>query len=225
MTVKLLGIETATEACSAAVLVDDEVVERFEIAPRKHNELILPMCEAVLADAGISLKQLDGIAFGCGPGAFTGIRIAASVTQGIALAHDLPVASISTLANLAYQAEVNDGELIVPAIDARMDEVYWGLYKKTAESVELVEEEKVQLPNQVIVEDKISYGLGTGWGTYNQVLQQQLSINSDNIISDALPHAKVTVQLAKLKYLNKKMVDAANALPVYLRNQVVHQKK
>lgn len=225
MTVKLLGIETATEACSAAVLVDDEVVERFEIAPRKHNELILPMCEAVLADAGISLKQLDGIAFGCGPGAFTGIRIAASVTQGIALAHDLPVASISTLANLAYQAEVNDGELIVPAIDARMDEVYWGLYKKTAESVELVEEEKVQLPNQVIVEDKISYGLGTGWGTYNQVLQQQLSINSDNIISDALPHAKVTVKLAKLKYLNKKMVDAANALPVYLRNQVVHQKK
>jgi tRNA threonylcarbamoyladenosine biosynthesis protein TsaB len=225
MTVKLLGIETATEACSAAVLVDDEVVERFEIAPRKHNELILPMCEAVLADAGISLKQLDGIAFGCGPGAFTGIRIAASVTQGIALAHDLPVASISTLANLAYQAEVNDGELIIPAIDARMDEVYWGLYKKTAESVELVEEEKVQLPNQVIVEDKISYGLGTGWGTYNQVLQQQLSINSDNIISDALPHAKVTVQLAKLKYLNKKMVDAANALPVYLRNQVVHQKK
>jgi tRNA threonylcarbamoyladenosine biosynthesis protein TsaB len=225
MTVKLLGIETATEACSAAVLVDNEVVERFEIAPRKHNELILPMCEAVLADAGISLKQLDGIAFGCGPGAFTGIRIAASVTQGIALAHDLPVASISTLANLAYQAEVNDGELIVPAIDARMDEVYWGLYKKTAESVELVEEEKVQFPNLVIVEDKISYGLGTGWGTYNQVMQQQLTINSDNIIDDALPHAKVTVQLAKLKYLNKKMVDAAHALPVYLRNQVVHQKK
>ena len=225
MTVKLLGIETATEACSAAVLVDDEVIERFELAPRKHNELILPMCEAVLADAGISLKQLDGIAFGCGPGAFTGIRIAASVTQGIALAHDLPVASISTLANLSYQAEVAIGELIMPAIDARMDEIYWGLYKKTSAGVEMVGEENVQLPATVSVEDKISCGLGTGWGAYKEVLLEQLTIENSNIIEDALPHAKVTVQLAKYKYLNQQMVDAMYALPVYLRNQVVHQNK
>ncbi len=226
MTVKLLGIETATEACSAAVLVDGEVVERFEVSPRKHNELILPMCEAVLADAGISLKQLDGIAFGCGPGAFTGIRIAASVTQGIALAHDLPVASISTLANLAYQAdEVEVDELIMPAIDARMDEIYWGLYKRTRDSVELVAEERVQLPGEVSVVDSISCGLGTGWGAYKQVLQQRVNSDRENIIEDALPHAKVTVQLAKNKYLSQQMVDAMHALPVYLRNQVVHQKK
>ncbi len=225
MTVKLLGIETATEACSAAVLVGEEVVERFEIAPRKHNELILPMCEAVLADAGITLKQLDGVAFGCGPGAFTGIRIAASVTQGIALAHDLPVASISTLANLAYQAQVNAGELIMPAIDARMDEIYWGLYKKTLDNVELVDEEKVQLPIDVTVASKIASGLGTGWDAYKQVLQQRIECDANNIIEDALPHAKVTVELAKHKYLNQQMVDAVYALPVYLRNQVAHQKK
>jgi tRNA threonylcarbamoyladenosine biosynthesis protein TsaB len=225
MTVKLLGIETATEACSAAVLIDDEVVERFEVAPRKHNELILPMCEAVLADAGVSLKQLDGIAFGCGPGAFTGIRIAASVTQGIALAHDLPVASISTLANLAYQAEVNIGEWVMPAIDARMEEVYWALYRKTLDNVELIGEEKVQLPADVNIENNVSCGLGTGWGAYRDVLQQRLVANTENVIEDALPHAQVTVQLAKHKYLNQQMVDAMNALPVYLRNQVVHQKK
>ncbi|MFK7794411.1 MAG: tRNA (adenosine(37)-N6)-threonylcarbamoyltransferase complex dimerization subunit type 1 TsaB [Gammaproteobacteria bacterium] len=225
MTVKLLGIETATEACSAAVLIDNEVVERFEVVPRKHNELILPMCESVLADAGISLKQLDAIAFGCGPGAFTGIRIAASVTQGIALAYDLPVASISTLANLAYQAKVRVGELVMPAIDARMDEVYWGLYKKISDNVELVSEERVQLPSDVSISDNISCGLGTGWGSYEQVLKQAISGSTDNVIGDALPHAKITVQLAKYKYLDQQMVDAMHALPVYLRNQVVHQKK
>ena len=225
MTVKLLGIETATEACSAAVLIDGEVVERFEVSPRKHNELILPMCETVLADAGISLKQLDGIAFGCGPGAFTGIRIAASVTQGIALAHDLPVVSISTLANLAYQAEVGVGELVMPSIDARMDEIYWGLYKKTLDNVELVGKERVQLPGEVSIADNISCGLGTGWGVYKQILQQRIGCNAKNFIEDALPHAKVTVQLAKYKYLRQQMVDAMHALPVYLRNQVVHQKK
>ena len=225
MTVKLLGIETATEACSAAVLIGEEVVEHFEVAPRKHNELILPMCETVLAEAGVSLKQLDGIAFGCGPGAFTGVRIAASVTQGIALAHDLPVASISTLANLAYQAQVNVGELIIPAIDARMDEVYWGLYKKLLDTVELIDEEKVQLPTDVFATGNVSCGVGTGWGAYKQILQKQLENNVENIIGDALPHAKVTVELAKHKYLDQKMVDAMYALPVYLRNQVVHQKK
>ena len=103
MTVKLLAIETATEACSAAVLIGDDVIERYQVAPRQHNELILPMCEQVLAQAGVTLKQIDALAFGCGPGAFTGLRIAASVTQAIALAHDLPVASVSTLANLAHQ--------------------------------------------------------------------------------------------------------------------------
>tara|TARA_R110002049_G_scaffold252263_1_gene426820 strand:- start:132107 stop:132784 length:678 start_codon:yes stop_codon:yes gene_type:complete len=225
MTVKLLGIETATEACSAAVLVGDQVVERFEVSPRRHNELILPMCEAVLADAGISLKQLDGIAFGCGPGAFTGIRIAASITQGIALAHDLPVASVSTLANLAFQADVNTGELILPAIDARMDEIYWGLYKKVNDNVELVGEEKVQSPHEISVTEKISYGLGTGWGAYQEILLQGINSDAKNILGDALPHASVTVKLAKQKYLNEQMVDSLHALPVYLRNQVVHQKK
>lgn len=223
MTVKLLGIETATEACSAAVLIDDEIVERFELAPRRHNELILPMCEALLAEAGITLKQLDGIAFGCGPGAFTGIRIAASVTQGIALAHDLPVASVSTLANLAYQAHAGIDDVVMPAIDARMDEIYWALYKKTLDNVELVEEEKVQLPASVQTMHKISCGLGTGWGVYRKILQQRLNV-IDNIIEDALPHAKITVRLARHKYHNQQMVEAVQALPVYLRNQVVHQK-
>ena len=124
---KILGIETATEGCSASVLCDGEVVERFEVAPQRHNELILPMCESLLSECEVVLTQLDAIAFGCGPGAFTGVRIAAGVTQGIALAHDLPVIPISTLANLAQQAFAKSDRVqtVLPAIDARMSEVYW----------------------------------------------------------------------------------------------------
>lgn len=222
---KLLGIETATEACSAAVLIDDEVVERYEVAPRKHNELILHMCEHVMADAGVSLKQLDGIAFGCGPGAFTGVRIAAGVTQGIAFAQDLPVASVSTLANLAYQTDVSDGGLVMTAIDARMDEVYWAVYKKISEQyVELHGQESVQAPSGIMLDHRVTFGVGTGWGVYKEVLQKQIDIADENIKADSLPRARATVLLAKQKCLNHEVVDAEHALPVYLRNKVTHQR-
>lgn len=106
---KLLALDTATEACSAAVWVDGAVLERYELAPRRHATLILPMIAAVLAEAGLSATQLDAIAFGCGPGAFTGVRIAVGVAQGIAFAADLPVAPISTLASLAIGAARETG--------------------------------------------------------------------------------------------------------------------
>lgn len=225
---KILAIETASEACSAALLCDDDVVERFEVAPRKHNELILPMCESVLAECSISLKQLDAIAFGCGPGAFTGVRIAAGVTQGIAYAHDLPVALVSTLANLALQAMVEeaDRKCVLPAIDARMDEIYWAIYQRTDDDlVELVGPERVQAPDNLeIGADKISYGLGSGWKTYQSVLQQQTQLQDKNVDVTALPRARFTALLGKEKFMQQQIVGAADALPVYLRDNVVHQK-
>jgi tRNA threonylcarbamoyladenosine biosynthesis protein TsaB len=129
LTTRVLAIDTATEACSAAILVADEVYERFLIAPRRHSALILPMVEEVLAEAGVSLRQLDGLAFGRGPGSFTGVRIAAGVIQGLALASDLPVAPVSTLWALAQGAcRSGAAECIVAALDARMGEVYLGIY-------------------------------------------------------------------------------------------------
>ena len=101
---KLLAFETSTEACSVAVWVDGQVRERFEIAPRRHTELVLPWAEALLAEAGISRSQIDAIAVGCGPGAFTGVRLAIGIAQGIALALDRPVVPVSSLAALAMRA-------------------------------------------------------------------------------------------------------------------------
>ena len=223
---KLLAIEAATEACSAAVLVGDEVIEQYQVAPRQHNELLLPMCEQVLAEAGISLNQLDAIAFGCGPGAFTGVRIAAGVAQGIAFAHDLPAASVSTLANLASQAKVDSSALILPAIDARMNEIYLAIYRKISDiEVELVLEEKVQAAETIdVMQHNLSYGLGTGWGAYLEILQEKTRLNQDNINASVLPRAKVTARLGKQKVLSQEIVNAENILPVYLRNNVTHQK-
>ncbi len=221
---KLLAIETATEACSAALSIDGEIQERYQLAPREHNELIVPMCEQLLSEAGIQLGQLDALAFGCGPGAFTGLRIAASVTQAIALAHDLPVACISTLANLAYQADSDIGQRIVPAIDARMEEIYWAVYEKDDQGdMVLVSDENVQLPHEVENMSDIVCGLGSGWSTYHDVLSMKFNLAAHAINGQALPRASVTAQLGGRKYHTDAMVEAMDALPVYLRNQVVQK--
>lgn len=223
---KLLAIEAATEACSAAVLVADDVFERYEVAPRQHNQLLLPMCEQVLSEAGLSLSQLDGIAFGCGPGAFTGVRIAAGVTQGIAFAHDLPVAPVSTLANLAFQANAEEGELIMPAIDARMEEVYWAQYRKLSPKEVILESaERVGKPSEIcMTESNISVGLGTGWGTYKTELINLTDISENKVNPDALPRARVTGILGAQMFVNQQGVDAEQALPVYLRDNVTYKK-
>lgn len=222
---KLLSIETATEACSAALLNDGEIIERFQIAPRQHNELILPMCEQVLAEAGVSVNQIDVLAFGCGPGAFTGLRIAASVTQAIALAHDLPVACISTLANLAHQVNAQAGDRVMSAIDARMEEIYWAIYEMNSNSeMELLGEEKVQAPQDLEVLSNIKFGCGTGWQTYRNELSTKFMLEDNVINGEALPRASITAKLGYRSYQAGDVVDAINALPIYLRNQVVHQK-
>ena len=131
---KILAIETATEACSAALYNDGEIICRYELAPRKHTQLILPMMDAILEEAGVTRSSLDAIAFGRGPGAFTGLRIAVGIAQGLALAVDKPVIPISTLGAMAQQVlettsnVINSAEAaFIPAIDARMGEVYWAI--------------------------------------------------------------------------------------------------
>ena len=226
---KLLAIETCSEACSAAVYVDGEVVERYQIAARQHNELILPMAEQVLAEVQISLSQLDGLAFGCGPGAFTGVRICVAVSQGIAFAHDLPLLGISSLANLAAQAPATgQGEQqVFAAIDARMGEIYYGHYLVAPNSVPVLSgTEQVVTAEALNLElANFDYGMGSGWQSYAEPLMSKTGIKPEAIDADALPRASVTARLAVMQWQDATLLQPEQAQPVYLRNNVVHQKK
>ena len=219
----LLAIETASDSCSAAVLSGDEVFAVSEVAPRRHNELILSMCEEVLAHAQLSLAQIDAVAFGRGPGAFTGVRLAASVTQGIAMAQDLPVVPVSSLAALAQAAyHSHKAPQIFSCMDARMQEVYCALFEPTEfEIVQCIGEEQVIKPERIeIVVNQDCYGVGSGWRPYAKILLERCG-NSIAFDADALPQAQFVATLAKHYFAQGKSVFAIEALPVYLRDNVV----
>ncbi len=219
---KILALDTATEACSAALFAEDSVYTRQEIAPRRHAELILPMVDGVLTEAGYRLNDLDAIAFGRGPGAFTGVRIAAGVTQGLALGAGLPVIPLSSLATLA-QGAIDKSPVLLAAIDARMGEIYWAVYELAEDgAVELVSAERVTPPDEVDVPaDKRFFGVGSGWGTYRARLEETLNKQITGIDPERYPLAKDMLPLARREFNNNRCVSAEQALPVYLRDNVV----
>ena len=219
----LLALETATEACSAALLMGDEVLERFQVSPRGHSQLILPMVDELLAEAGITIQQVDGIAFGRGPGAFTGLRIAVGVTQGIAFAADLPVIPVSTLAALAQGCEANR---VLAAIDARMDEVYWGVYQRNSGGWMTIEGvEEVLPPGEVPLPEGIDwFGAGSGWQSYGAVLETRCHQQLSGFDGQRLPRAGEVAQLGAVSFQAGDIVGAEQAMPVYLRDQVAWHK-
>jgi len=222
--VKLLAIETATEACSAAMFIDGEVHERFQLAPREHSRLLLPMLDELLADTGITLKMLDALAFGRGPGSFTGVRIAVSMIQGIALGADLPVVPVSTLAALAQGVLRSHGERqVLAAIDARMEEVYWGAYRAAADGImRLVGEEHVLPAQQVPLPEGEGWtGDGTGWQAYGPQLKERLGNQVDVVYGERYPSAADVAVLGAAGFEEGRAVAAEQALPVYLRDKVV----
>ena len=217
---KLLALDTATEACSAAVWADGAVLERYEWAPRRHAVLILPMIEAVLAEAGLDVRQLDAIAVGRGPGAFTGVRIAVGIAQGIAFAADLPVAPVSTLAALALGAARETGHArIAAALDARMGEVYWGVYAVAGEDAEPLGEERVCVPGAVGAPPGEWFGAGSGWAAHAGTLSRHLTVSGWR--GECYPRAGDVARLAAVPSRRGAWVAAERALPVYLRNEVV----
>ena len=219
---KLLALDTATEACSAAVLVDTEVIERYALAPRGHAELILPMLEAVLAEAGLRIHQLDTLAFGRGPGAFTGIRIATAVVQGIAFAADLPVVPISTLAAIARGVMDRQGiARVAVALDARLNEVYWGTYKAASDGdVILLGQEQVCTPlTATLAEEGDWFGAGSGWVVHGESLGKQLGVHT--WWGECYPRAGDIARLGARAWQRGERVSAEQALPVYLRDEVI----
>jgi tRNA threonylcarbamoyladenosine biosynthesis protein TsaB len=215
---KLLAFETATEACSVALWIDGEVHERFELAPRRHAELSLPWAEQLLADAGVAKSQLDAIAVGRGPGAFTGVRLAIALAQGIALALDRPVVAISTLAALAMQSR---GEHILAAIDARMGEVYLGAFARKGDDLIAIGNEAVSKPDAAPLPDgREWHAVGTGFSAADGALRARLRSHLVAVDAGALPHAGDVARLAARAFARGEAVAPDRIEPAYLRNNV-----
>lgn len=219
---KLLAFETATEACSVALWIDGEVRERFEVAPRRHAEFALPWADALLAEAGVAKRQLDAIAVGRGPGAFTGVRLAISLAQGIALALGLPVVPVSTLATLAAGAGADIGDGVLAAIDARMGEVYAGAFTRDGEGMRALSPEVVASPDDVALPEGGGrwVGAGTGFAAAQGALQARLGPQLVRVDAAALPHAAATARLAAAAFSRGEAVAPEWLEPAYLRNEV-----
>lgn len=219
----LLALETATDCCSVALQVGDEVIEDHRLAPRQHAALILPMIDGLLAQAGIDRRALDAIAFGRGPGAFTGLRIAAGVAQGLALGLDRPVVPVSTLAALA-QAHAADRAMV--ALDARLGEVYYGYYTRGANDLVTADADDALAPPDAIALAPDSgwrgVGLGPGWAAHGAALADRLGQRITQIDPDVQPQAGGLVRLAMAAFRRGEAVPADQALPTYLRDRVTH---
>jgi len=221
---KLLAFETSTEALSVALSIDGQVLERFELAPRRHAELALPWAEALLAQGGMKRSQLDAIAVGRGPGAFTGVRLGIALAQGIALALDRPVVAVSTLAALAMRADASGtgATRVLAAIDARMGEVYSAAFELRDGDAHALSEERVGAPDSVVVPGGESgwIGVGTGFGAVENALSQRLASRLVSVDATQLPHAADVARLAAKAYARGEAVPAERIEPAYLRNNV-----
>jgi len=218
----LLAIETSTEACSVALIHGDEVIARSEIAPRRHAELVLPMADALLAEAGLGRHALDVIAVGRGPGAFTGVRLGISLAQGMALALDVPVVTVSSLAALALEAPEDDDSSILAVIDARMGEIYAASYRRDdlGGLIEL-DEERVCTPESLVLSPSGAWHVvGTGWTTYADILRPHLTGTLRSAEGARYPQARHVAELAAREFAAGHAHAPEQALPVYLRDKV-----
>ncbi|KPK39430.1 MAG: hypothetical protein AMJ69_05670 [Gammaproteobacteria bacterium SG8_47] len=221
---KLLALDTSTEACSVALVIDGHCEERFALAPREHATLVLAMAEDLLAGANLGLAQLDALAFGRGPGAFTGVRIGVGVAQGLAFGAGLPLVPVSTLAALAHTAwRVHGAAKVVAALDARMGEVYWANCTVSGEGNVVVEAERVSHPSDVTVSGENWFGAGSGWATYAAMLSEQLGVALGAVDAKLYPHAQDVAALGLSAFAAGVRVAPAQAQPVYLRDQVTHK--
>lgn len=219
----VLAVDTATEACSVALAVDGAVCERFEPMQREHTQKLLPMIHALLAEAGCAVGQLDAIVCGIGPGSFAGLRIGLGVVKGLALARDLPVVGVSSLAMLAQRAmRLGGAGQVAAIIDARMNEVYFGAYRRDgAGRAASMLADRVCPPGEVPrLPEGNWHGAGTGWGRYEALLQPVLGGAVVHVDGAALPHAEDALALG-LPLLEAGAGQSADTLaPAYLRDRV-----
>ena len=215
----IIAFDTSTEYCSLALWLDNKLQHKAIHAGQRHSELLLPMLQEILVENNLGLNQLDGFAFGAGPGSFTGLRIACGVAQGLAYATERPVTGIGTLKALAQR--VNNNKVVI-ALDARMGEIYHAAYeKKDADVWETTSEATVCLPNHApSLTGNGWIGCGSGFDLYHKELSEHYSGQVDHIYHGLYPHAREIAQLAARQFSNASVVDPAYATPIYVRNKV-----
>lgn len=220
----LLVIDTATEACSVALTYNDSTFVRYEVCPQEHSQKLLPMVDAVMQEAGVTLAQLDGLGFGRGPGSFTGVRIATGMIQGLALGSNLLVAGISTLQAMAQQQiEQHGASCVAVAIDARMNEVYFAVYEAIDGKAALLVEEQVCPPDVVAAHCKgceIDSFAGTGWEAYAPLT----ALLEGRSVVVSFPQAKYMLPLAQAAFAAGEAKSVNDIQPVYLRDTVTWKK-
>ncbi|MFC3185411.1 tRNA (adenosine(37)-N6)-threonylcarbamoyltransferase complex dimerization subunit type 1 TsaB [Shewanella intestini] len=222
----ILALDTCTESCSAALISANQIYTRIADAPREHSQRLLPMVDEVLQDAEITIADVQLIAYGRGPGSFTGIRICTSMTQGLALGQDIPVIGISTLATMAQMAiNTHEATDIFCSIDARMNEVYWAQYKNVAGIATLIGEEHVSSPDDVSLQFNQGANIiacGTGFDAYPQLLTLVNKITLSNTVK--YPDASAMIALAQAGFNDNQHTNVDELAPVYLRDTVTWKK-
>lgn len=221
---KILALDTATEACSVALGIGDRTLERYAELERGHAEHILPMIDAVLAEAGVRLTQLDALAFGRGPGGFTGVRLAASVTQGLAFGAGLGVVPVSDLEAVAQRVIqlAPDARRVLVVNDARMREVYWAEYEIGTAGPQLVGDEHVAAAAHVTWSGPVGgswVAAGRGLAAWPE-LAARCRDGGAALHPQLLPRAADVLALARVRVAGGRLVDATDALPVYVRDRV-----
>ena len=219
---KLLAVETATEACSAALSMDGVITECYTVAGNTHSQLILPMIDSLMNEAGLLPSDLEGLAFGRGPGSFTGVRIATGVVHGLACGLDLQIVPVSTLQAVAQDYfDLHDAALVYVAMDARMGEIFWGVYQRNQHGIaELIGNETVTPATHVVFPDRPGVGIGTAWQVYSEVLLNRLDGRVQVYQADCLPKARAVARLGVLGFTHGLAVPVELAMPVYLRDKV-----
>ena len=218
---RILSLDTSTEACSVALLLDGELRMRFQLTERSHAELVLPMIESLLDEAGIALADLDGLALGRGPGALTGLRHACGVVQGLALGANLPVVPVSSLAAVAAQVPAAAGESVLVCNDARMGEVYWGVYRREADgALAPMTGEAVSPPDAVGAgSPPARHTAGNALPRY-PALAERLRAAGLQLHDGLYPRADAIERLGAIELAAGRGVPAEQALPVYVRDDV-----
>jgi tRNA threonylcarbamoyladenosine biosynthesis protein TsaB len=223
----LLALDTSTEFLSLALQFGDKIVTHHQQAGAKASELILPQIQAMLDSAKIKLTDLDGIAFGAGPGAFTGVRVACGVAQGLGFGANIPVVGVNTLLAVA---QASGADKVIVCLDARMGEIYHAMYIKEKNGWIETCATKVIKPEAAWIlasrasltktNEKVWIGAGSGWAVYAEVLREIYAENLTQVLPEITPSATAILQLAQLTFLAGKAKPAIEAAPIYIRNRV-----